>query len=196
MWLRLRFEQVARSGGEELDAFAEVAGMSVEQFAKAYRDGAAGAVASFVYGLGGIQATGGDVFATLEDLELGESRVRDALPRAAHAGDLFRESLALGSTSTPDPRAARRIAHLRGGLPPRRARAAHVPRVVPRPTGLATRPRPAGRQTSDLTRQHRKIRRRWSTSRNASPASDGQYGPLSDGSGGEPSSSHLASNRA
>ncbi len=84
-------------GGEELDGFAEVAGVSSEAFATAFRDDAAGATLSFIEGLEGISAEGGNVFATLENLELGDIRVRDALLRAAGAGDLFRESLALGA---------------------------------------------------------------------------------------------------
>jgi TP901 family phage tail tape measure protein len=92
-------EQAVRGGGEDLARFAEVAGLSAEEFAAAYRDDAAGAISLFIQGLGGIQQSGGDVFGVLEDLELGEIRVRDALLRAASAGDLFTDSLTLGSAA-------------------------------------------------------------------------------------------------
>lgn len=84
-------------GGEAVSAFAEIAGMSSQQFSTAFEEDAAGATIAFIEGLDGIKAAGGNVFAVLQDLELGDIRVRDALLRAAGAGDLFRESLALGA---------------------------------------------------------------------------------------------------
>ncbi len=84
-------------GGERLATFAKVAGMSIDDFRRAFEVDAAGALVSFTEGLGRVSEEGGNVFGVLEDLELGEVRVRDALLRAAGAGDLFRESLALGS---------------------------------------------------------------------------------------------------
>lgn len=90
------------SGGDSLDAFADVAGLSAGQFATAFREDAAGAVASFIEGLGQMQSSGQDVFGTLDTLGLSEIRVRDALLRAAGAGDLFRESLDLGNQAWKD----------------------------------------------------------------------------------------------
>lgn len=84
-------------GGEELDRFARVAGMSSDEFSRAFREDAAGATVAFIEGLEGITASGGNVFAVLQELELGDIRVRDALLRAAGAGDLFSESLDLGA---------------------------------------------------------------------------------------------------
>lgn len=86
-------------GGDKLSAFADVAGMSAEEFAASFRTDPAEAIATFVSGLGRIQAAGGDVFTTLDDLSLGEIRVRDALLRMASSGDLLRESLELGATA-------------------------------------------------------------------------------------------------
>lgn len=87
------------SGGEKLEDFAAVAGMSASEFQRAFEQDAAGAMVSFIEGLGRLDAAGGDVFGTLEQLGLSEVRVRDALLRAAGAGDLFRESLELGNTA-------------------------------------------------------------------------------------------------
>ena len=61
------------------------------------RQDAAGATIAFIEGLGKIDKQGGDLFGTLEDLGLSEIRVRDALLRAAGAGDLFNEQLKIGS---------------------------------------------------------------------------------------------------
>lgn len=89
--------QAVADGGEKLGRFAGVAGMSAEEFATAFKTDAAGAVIAFVEGLGQMSAGGENVFAVLDELSLGEIRVRDALLRASGAGDLFRNSIALGS---------------------------------------------------------------------------------------------------
>lgn len=86
-----------QSGGEGLSLFARVAGMSTAQFRQAFQADAAGAIVSFVEGLGRISAEGGNTFAVLEALGFSEIRVRDALLRASGAGDLFRQSIQIGS---------------------------------------------------------------------------------------------------
>ena len=96
------FIEIAKNvsqGGDDLDKFAEVAGMSAEEFRKAYEEDAAGAIISFVEGLGRINESGGDLFAVLEDLGITEVRMRDALLRAAGAGDLMRESIDTANTA-------------------------------------------------------------------------------------------------
>lgn len=80
-------------GGDELEAFARVAGMSGEQFAVAFRDDPVAAIDSFVQGLARIDASGQNVFATLDELGLSEIRTRDALLRLASSGDLLSQSL-------------------------------------------------------------------------------------------------------
>lgn len=89
--------QATREGGDKLETFAQVAGMSSEQFTRAFQEDASGAVIAFVDGLGDIQKSGGDTFRVLDDLELSEIRVRDALLRASSAGDLLTESVETGS---------------------------------------------------------------------------------------------------
>ena len=83
------------SGGESLQQFASVAGMSGQDFARAFRDDAAAAINSFVVGLGDMQDSGGDVLGTLAAMGIEEVRMRDALLRAASAGDLLSEALDL-----------------------------------------------------------------------------------------------------
>lgn len=79
--------------------YADVAGMSAKQFKQAWEKDAAGAIITFIEGLGKMQKEGGNVFGVLEELGLREVRVRDAMLRAAGAGDLFRQSLELGTKS-------------------------------------------------------------------------------------------------
>lgn len=84
-------------GGKKLETFAKVAGMSASDFKKSFEKDAAGAILSFIEGLGKMQKNGEDVVPVLKDLSLNEIRVRDALLRASGAGDLFRKSLETGS---------------------------------------------------------------------------------------------------
>lgn len=87
------------TGGAKLETFAAVAGMSANQFQRAFQEDAAGAIITFISGLGDIQAAGGDVFGVLDELGLSEIRVRDALLRAAGASDMFSSALQVGSTA-------------------------------------------------------------------------------------------------
>lgn len=84
-------------GGDKLDKFAEVAGMSSADFQKAFKEAPAEAIATFIEGLGRINDTGGDVFQTLSDLGQTDIRVSQALLGMANSGDLLRQSLELGS---------------------------------------------------------------------------------------------------
>lgn len=85
------------TGGKKLNLFAQVAGMSASDFQKSFKQDAAGAILTFIEGLGEMSASGKNTFGVLEDLGLSEIRVRDALLRASGAGDLFRNSIELGT---------------------------------------------------------------------------------------------------
>ncbi len=93
----IEMSQAVMTGSKNLDTFAGVAGMTTGQFKTAFEKDAAGALASFIEGLGKMSAAGKNTFAVLDDLKLSEIRVRDALLRASNAGDLFRNSLDLGT---------------------------------------------------------------------------------------------------
>lgn len=87
------------NGGEKLDEFAKVAGMSSTEFQAAFKEAPAEAIATFVEGLGRINAEGGDVFQTLSNLGQTDIRVSQALLGMANSGDLLRDSLQLGSAA-------------------------------------------------------------------------------------------------
>ena len=95
----LTMSSAVKGGGDELVAFAKVAGMSAGEFKKAFEKDAAGATMSFIKGIDKISKSGGDAAQALSKLGLGEIRVRDALLRAAGASDMFTESLELGNTA-------------------------------------------------------------------------------------------------
>src|SRR5690625_2554998 len=101
--------------GDELSMFAKVAGMSSDEFSKAFKDDAATAVLAFIKGLDDINESGGNVAATLADLGLGEIRVRDALMRASSAHELFADSVKLGNTAWEENTALAKEAEQRYG---------------------------------------------------------------------------------
>ena len=94
--------QAVDSGGTKLENFATVAGMTGEQFKAAFQDDAAGAIASFIEGLGKVEAQGGSTFQVLDELGLSQVRVRDTLLRAANASDVLTGSLQLGNQAWSD----------------------------------------------------------------------------------------------
>lgn len=109
------FIQIAgdvEEGGERLELFAQTAGVSADQFAEKFRTDAAGAMIDFIEGLRRISDEGGNVFGVLDELGLGEIRVRDALLRASGAGDLFRRSLNLAGDEIERNNALNREAEL------------------------------------------------------------------------------------
>lgn len=85
------------TSGSKLDDFARVAGMSVDEFSRLFREDAAGAVLAFVTGLGNAEAQGSSTIQMLEEMGLTEQRVRDALLRMAGGGELLAEQLGLAT---------------------------------------------------------------------------------------------------
>lgn len=86
-----------KSGGDQLENFARIAGVSASEFARLFKDDAPAAITAFVKGLGKIEASGGNLFATLDQIGFGEIRVRDALLRLAGASDLLKNSFDIAS---------------------------------------------------------------------------------------------------
>jgi TP901 family phage tail tape measure protein len=95
----VQMEQAVRNGGKELEIYAKTAGVSTAKFKKSFDQDASQAVLSFIGGLNRMKQAGGNVFGTLDALQLSEVRVRDALLRAAGAGDLFSTALKTGDSA-------------------------------------------------------------------------------------------------
>lgn len=77
----------------KLGLFAKVAGVSTEEFAKKFKDDAAGAMVLFVNGLERLQKEGVNVFPILDKLGLGEIRVRDSLLRLSGGQGILEQNL-------------------------------------------------------------------------------------------------------
>ncbi|WP_052691345.1 phage tail tape measure protein, partial [Clostridium sporogenes] len=86
-------------GGEGLNQFAKVAGMSSSEFQKAFKEDAASAIIAFIQGLGKCQESGQSAIGVLDNMGITEVRMRDALLRAAGAGNVFTDALKLGTTA-------------------------------------------------------------------------------------------------
>ena len=93
----IEMQLAAETGGERLADFARVAGMSAQQFADAFREDATNALMAFIGGLQTAEERGVSTIKVLHDMGLTEQRMRDALLRAAGAGELFAKAIATGT---------------------------------------------------------------------------------------------------
>lgn len=102
------FEELADSAAvsvEELEAmgqalsetnkYAEVAGMAAVDFAKLWEEDAAGGLNAFIEGLAGVEESGGDALAVLDDMGLTEVRLSRAIMSLASAEGLLSDALNL-----------------------------------------------------------------------------------------------------
>lgn len=80
-----------------LENFANIAGMSSQEFKKAFETDAVGAIGKFVDGLGHAEEHGTTAIQLLNDMGISEVRLRDALLRAGNASDLFKNAVDRGN---------------------------------------------------------------------------------------------------
>jgi len=85
------------AGGERVEEFAAVAGISADEFAKKWKTDPGAALALFVKGLADAEEQGGTTLGMLESLGITETRMRDALLRSAAASDKFTEAMETGN---------------------------------------------------------------------------------------------------
>lgn len=88
-------EGAVASGGDKLEGFAKVAGMSAEQFAKSWNETPSDAMKSFVEGLHSIDEQGGSVDATLQGLGITGVRQKQALEGLAQTTDVLNDALTM-----------------------------------------------------------------------------------------------------
>ena len=90
------------TAGTNLEDFAKISEMTTEQFKKAWKEDAAGALSAFIKGLGDAESKGESAITMLSEMGLTEVRLRDSLLRAANAGNLFNEALETGTKAWED----------------------------------------------------------------------------------------------
>ena len=81
-WM-IKAKQAVDGGGESLSRFADVAGMTNEEFGKLFRESPGQAFTAFVKGLDQVSQSGQDVFGVLDSLQLAEVRTTQVLLAAA-----------------------------------------------------------------------------------------------------------------
>lgn len=84
-------------GGDDVAAFAKVAGMSASEFQTAWENDAAGAMDKFIIGLGKADAAGQNTNSILSDLGIKGIRESDALLRLSASSDTLTKSLKMGN---------------------------------------------------------------------------------------------------
>ena len=95
----VQMQLAIEKGNDQLYQFAEVAGMSADQFKRAFKENAAGAIIAFINGLASLDGTGKSAIGVLDEMGLSEIRIRDALLRASGAVNVFNDALAIGSNA-------------------------------------------------------------------------------------------------
>lgn len=82
-----------QNGGDDLESFARVAGMSAADFATAFGEDPIRALGSFAQGLNDVEASGGNVVGTLTDLGFRSTEEQRILLQLKASGDLLNDSL-------------------------------------------------------------------------------------------------------
>lgn len=95
----VNMQLAVEKGGDELKNFASVAGMSTKEFKRAFEEDATNAIMQFVDGLSKSGERGESAIKILDDMEIKETRLRDALLRSANASDVMSKAIELGNTA-------------------------------------------------------------------------------------------------
>ena len=90
-------ENAVGKGGEALEGFASVAGMSAENFANTWNTSPIEAIKSFITGLKDIESSGGSADTTLNDLGITGVRQKQALLGLTQTVDVLNDSLTMSN---------------------------------------------------------------------------------------------------
>ena len=85
----INMEVAAATGGQALEDFARVSGVTAEQFKALWDSDPAAAFQAFIVGLAQMDEEGISAIATLQEIGVAEIRLRDTLLRAVNANELF-----------------------------------------------------------------------------------------------------------
>ena len=85
--LMINMQLATEKGGESLDNFAQVANMSADEFARAFKEDASSAILAFVSGLNDTERNGKSAIAVLDDMGIKEVRLRDSILKLCNANE-------------------------------------------------------------------------------------------------------------
>ena len=92
-------EAAVGKGGDKLDAFAQVAGMSAQRFADAWTNDPMTAFSAFIGGLRAIDDAGGSVDSTLASLGISSVRQKQALEGLTNTFDIMTDSINMSTSA-------------------------------------------------------------------------------------------------
>lgn len=95
----IEMQLAVETGSDKLKDFADVAGMTTEDFARQFNEDAMGAILSFIEGLQSTEERGESAIKVLEEMGITEVRLRDTLLRVTNANDLFANSIDLANNA-------------------------------------------------------------------------------------------------
>ena len=84
-------------GGQELNQFSSVAGMTANEFKKAFETDAVGALSAFIDGLNNTERNGKSAIAVLDDMGLTEVRLSNTILSLANASGVGRLTMWVNS---------------------------------------------------------------------------------------------------
>lgn len=98
--------QVAcETGSDDLKDFAKVAGMSVDDFKKAFEKDAVSALTAFISGLNDTERNGKSAISILDDMGIKEVRLSNTILSLANASDVMTDAVKVGSEAWKDNKA-------------------------------------------------------------------------------------------
>lgn len=92
----INMQLAVETNSDELKDWANVAGMSVEEFSRLFKEDATGALEAFITGLSNCGGETDSAIKVLDDMGITETRMRDALLRSANASDVFTSAIQTG----------------------------------------------------------------------------------------------------
>jgi len=95
----VKMEVAAATGGQALEDFASISGLSAEQFKLLWENDPAAAFQAFIEGLARMDEEGMSAIATLNEIGIAEIRLRDTLLRVTNAHELFTETQATATAA-------------------------------------------------------------------------------------------------
>lgn len=94
-----RIQVAVETGSSDLNDFAKVAGVSAEEFKKAFEEDAVKALSAFIGGLNDTERNGKSSIAILKDMEINEIRLSNTVLSLANASDLLNDAVDLANES-------------------------------------------------------------------------------------------------
>ena len=95
----VEMQLAVETNSDSLKDWADVAGMSTDEFARKFKEDATGAMEAFVVGLSKCGGETESAIKVLDDMGITETRMRDALLRSANASDVFTSAINTGKTA-------------------------------------------------------------------------------------------------